>query len=158
MDFIPVEVDELPVGRTGDTVTASYLQGVIEATDGQGNPVPGAKVSLSEGESVDNARAKLQAAIDKNRFPLRVVSSTKDGVTSLFVKRDESAIADIEARLAKRKEAAEAAKAQRKAEREAAKANGSTEATEVTEAPVEAEVTEVTEETPEPVKSGRRGR
>jgi hypothetical protein len=156
MEFIPVAVDEIPAGRTGDTTTQNYLQGFLEATDEQGNPVMGAQITLSEGESVDNARSKVQASIDKNEFPIRVVSSTNDGVTTLFIKRDESAVEAIRSRKAKRQAALEAAKAQRKAEKEAAKANGS----ESTEAPVEAEVTPepVVEAEVESAPRGRRGR
>jgi hypothetical protein len=157
MKFRPVTVEELPVGRTGDTVTPAMLQEFLSSEDPSGSgPLAGAEITPDAGEKVDNTRSRLIAAIEKNRFPIRVTSQTVNGVTSLFIKRDESVVAEIDERVNARKAAAEKAKAERKAQREAAKANGG----EVAEAPVEAEVTpepEVEVEA-ESAPRGRRGR
>lgn len=154
MQLIPIDVDEIPAGRTGDTVTQGFLNDFLADTDDSGTPLGGAEVTLQEGEKVENVRSQLLASIDKHNFPVRVVSKTTDGNTRLFVKRDESVLPEIEKRKASRKAAAEKAKSDRKAERDAQKAaNGNGE---VTEAPEPVEPTPEPE--PELVKSGRRGR
>ena len=152
MELIPVNVDELPAGRTGDTVTLNFLQQFLDAN------IEGAQVMLHEGEKVDGSRARLQAAIHKNDLPIRVISETIKGEggskeVRLFVKRDENVLAEIAKRKSDQKAAAERAKAERAAAK-AAKAQG-TDTAEV----ANVETTEVVETVDaDAPKSGKRGR
>lgn len=144
MKLYAVPLAKVPKGRTGDAQTKQDLLDFLGSVDeNTGEQVMAAEVRLEANEKTDNERAGIQAAIDKYRFPIRVTSQ-KDkasGVVTLFIKRDESVLPEIDDRNARKVAAAEKAKADRKAAK-AAQGNGNTETVEVTSDVVEPDVSE----------------